>query len=336
MRNRRNGLIFILLLCSACSNPSDLFTAPLPNKTPASERTASKTDMTLTVSYNAWPGNYPLIVAREKGFFAKRGLTVNCVPYLDTQQQMTNFGAKICDGATLALGSMLEIAGRGSNIAVVLLMNKSDGADAVVAAASVQSISDLKGKRVGTGLGGFGELFVLEMLQRAGMSRSDVLWVNMDGSEIPERIKRGEIDAGGTWEPYVTQAKNLGAYPIYTSHESNLVLDAVAFHKSAIREKNQAVKAFVDGWFEAVAYWLAHQEETSDLLARTLNKPRTECILDGIRLFTREENQRSFQNRTSLESVWGISQRYAEFYASQGNANILTTVDDILDGSFIQ
>ena len=298
--------------------------------------TASKTDMTLTVSYNAWPGNYPLIVAREKGFFVNRGLTVICVPYTDTQQQVTDFGAKIFDGAALALGSMVEIAGRGSNISVVLLMDKSDGADAVVASPAIQKVSDLKGKRVGTVLGGFGELFVLEMLQREGLSRSDVVLRRMDGSEVPDRLKRGEIDAGGTWEPYVTQAQNAGAHPLYTSHESNLVLDALAFHKSVIRDKNKAVRAFVNGWFEAVAYWLAHQEETTDLLARTLNKPRTECVLEGIILFNREENRASYKNRTSPISIWGISQRYAEFCASQGNANILVKVDDILDESFLQ
>ena len=174
------------------------------------------------------------------------------------------------------------------------------------------------------------------MLQRAGLTRSDVIWLRMDGSEVPERLRRGEIDAGGTWEPYISQSQKEGFHALFTSRESDLVLDAIAFHKSVLQEKKQAVQAFVDGWFDAVAYWQTHKAETTALLAKTLEIPASECLLDGIRLFSREDNRHSFSDVASGQGARSISRRFAEFCASQGNANVLVNAEEILDASFLQ
>ena len=55
-----------------------------------------------------------------------------------------------------------------------------------------------------------GELLVLRYLARFGLSFDDVKLVNADASSVPELLKRGEVDVGHSWEPYVSMARNSG------------------------------------------------------------------------------------------------------------------------------
>lgn len=68
----------------------------------------------------------------------------------------------------------------------------------------IQSIYDLKNKRIGTGIGSSAHHFLVLLLERAGISVDDVEIVNLTPNDLGSALAAGQLDAGTTWEPYST------------------------------------------------------------------------------------------------------------------------------------
>jgi sulfonate transport system substrate-binding protein len=68
----------------------------------------------------------------------------------------------------------------------------------------IQSIYDLKNKRIGTGIGSSAHHFLILLLEQAGISVDDVEIVNLTPTDLGSALATGQLDAGTTWEPYST------------------------------------------------------------------------------------------------------------------------------------
>jgi len=89
---------------------------------------------------------------------------------------------------------------------------------------------------------------VLTVLKSHGLSSADIRLVDTDAAELLAKLKSGEVDAGHTWEPFVTQAKDEGARVLFTSAATpGLIQDVVAVRGEVLRERAQALSAFVKG-----------------------------------------------------------------------------------------
>jgi len=90
-------------------------------------------------------------------------------------------------------------------------------------------------------LGSFAEFFVLTVLKSHGLSAADIRLVDTDAAELPAKLKSGEVDAGHTWEPFVTQAKDEGARVLFTSAATpGLIQDVVAVRGEVLGEREGA------------------------------------------------------------------------------------------------
>ena len=94
--------------------------------------------------------------------------------------------------------------------------------------AGIGRLADLRGKRVATQLESSGEFFLDAMLRTVGLTAEDVERVHFMAhtakpiSDVPQALKRGEIDAVALWEPQPQRARvALGA-------------DAIEFHDPAV------------------------------------------------------------------------------------------------------
>jgi NitT/TauT family transport system substrate-binding protein len=201
----------------------------------------------------------------------------------------------------------------------------------------IKSVADLKGKRIGTKLGDFGELFVTKILETKGLSTQDVSLVNIEAGAIPAFLKSGEIQAGQTWEPYVSQAVKSGAKVLFTSKQMpGLIADVIVFQGNVLRDRPQDVKAFIRAWFQAQNYWKANPEESKAIIAKTLNiKPETISI-DGIQLSTLQDNLKAFTPGSTTESLYHTAKLYADFYTRTGGLNAAPDIQKLIDPSFVQ
>jgi len=69
----------------------------------------------------------------------------------------------------------------------------------------VQTLEQLKGKKIGTGKGSIGHQLVLAALEKAKLTKDAVQLVFLPPADAKAAFVGGTIDAWSTWEPYVAQ-----------------------------------------------------------------------------------------------------------------------------------
>ena len=289
----------------------------------------------LRFAHNLWPGYFPITIAKAKGFFKEQGVDVEIVFTEDQQPQIAAFYAGKYDGLALPLGSIIIASGNNPDIRVVYVIDDSVGGDAVVARSEIETIQDLKGKTIGATLGGFGELFVESMLQKAGLNRNDITLINTDSNHVPEWLASNRIQAGQAWEPYVSRAIKDGGRLLFSSEQTpGLIIDTIMFRGAVLRERPEDVRAFIRACFQAVDYWEAHPEEVRTLLAQTLKIQPEEISLKGIKLLQVDDNRRAF-DRDNPHSLYHNARRYAEFYIRTGSLGRMPDIDKLIDDAFL-
>ncbi|MBD2611186.1 MAG: ABC transporter substrate-binding protein [Nostoc sp. ZfuVER08] len=138
--------------------------------------------------------------------------------------EQANFTAGKYDGISLSLGSLIVLSATNPDIQSVIVIDESTGADVVVAQSQIKTVADLKGKKLGANLGGFSEVFVTEMLKNANLTSEDVNLVKLEALEIPQHLKNNLIQAGHTWQPYLSEVMKLGGH-ILIYQQTNPRLD---------------------------------------------------------------------------------------------------------------
>ncbi|MBW3586591.1 MAG: ABC transporter substrate-binding protein, partial [Cyanobacteria bacterium 0813] len=205
----------------------------------------------LKVSFVPFVSYTPLIIAQKKGFFKAQGIDVELRYVNYSQLQDADFSAGKYDGIGLTLGDLVILSATNPDMQAVMVLDESTGADVVVAQSEIKTIPNLKGKKLGANLGSFSEVFVTEMLKTSKLTSDDVSLVKVEALEVPDRLQNNAIQAGHTWEPYLSEALKLGANILFTSKQTpGLILDLVAFRGEVIRDRPEDIRAFVRGWLQ--------------------------------------------------------------------------------------
>ncbi|MBW4683029.1 MAG: ABC transporter substrate-binding protein [Microcoleus vaginatus WJT46-NPBG5] len=312
-----------LLLVTACNGTK---TVTSPQESPP-----------LRIAYILWPGNFPMIIAQEKGFFTQQGVKVEPVYLQNYVASLSEFSAGQYDGVAVAMGSLMSIMGKNPDARVVLVTDQSAGGDAVVVQPNIQSVADLKGKRIGTKVGDFGELLVTTMLEKNGLTTDDVTLVNTEAEAIPARLQSGDIQAGQTWNPYLSEAVKAGAKVLFSTKQApGLVPNIIVFHGNVLSNRPNDIQAFTRAWFQALDYWQRNPEESNTLIVKKLKIKLEEVSLDGIDLFSRQDNLKAMTPGTTTESLYYTAKLYADFYIRTGGLSTSPDIQKSIDPSFVQ
>ncbi|MGQ0592327.1 MAG: ABC transporter substrate-binding protein [Gammaproteobacteria bacterium] len=291
---------------------------------------------TLRFGYDYWPGYYPALIAAEKGYFAEEGLIVKITKRDDTDALMADFGAGEYDAIGASLGDIVDLTLVHPDVRIILVTDISEGGDAVLARPGIEKVEDLRGRAFGVNLGSFAELFVLTVLKSHGLSSADIRLVDTDAAAVPAKLKSGEVDAGHTWEPFVTQARAEGARVLFTSAATpGLIQDVVAVRGEVLRERAKALSAFVKGWFKAVDYWKAHPDLGNTLAARVLKVGPNTISLEGIHLTTLQDNIQLFKAGETTRSTYYTARLYVDFFLGSGGLTRKPDVEHILEPRFL-
>ncbi|QLE44872.1 nitrate ABC transporter substrate-binding protein [Nostoc sp. C052] len=281
-------------------------------------------------------GEYPSIIAQEKGFFKAQGVDVELIHKRYIQLVQGNLSAGKYDGAISSLGGFIILSATNPDIQGVMVVNESTGADVVVAQSPIKTVADLKGKKLGANLGGFSEVFVTEMLKTANLSSDDVNLVKLEASEIPQRLKNNDIQAGHTWEPYLSEAKKkLGGHILFTSKQTpGLISDMMVFRGETIRDRPEDIRAFIRGWLQATTYWKANVQEGNAIISKALKIPINTISLEGVNLTDLDENKKLFQS-SNPHSIYKTAKIYADFFIRSGNVTRIPELKSLFNPSFL-
>jgi putative hydroxymethylpyrimidine transport system substrate-binding protein len=151
--------------------------------------------LTVMLDWFVNPDHAPLVVAREKGFFAEQGLEVELVVPADPNDPPKLVAAGQVDIAVSYQPQLhLQIAQGLPVVRVGTLVATPLNSLVVLADGPIRSVADLKGRKVGFSVGGFEDALLGAMLERHGLKLADVELVNVNFSLSPALIA-GQVDA---------------------------------------------------------------------------------------------------------------------------------------------
>lgn len=305
------------------------------DKSSTSEASAKQKPLRIAWSY--WLGYSPILIGLERGLFQKHGLTFDPVEYDVSAKQMPDFEAGLLDGGLFAYADALTLSARQRDAyRVILVCDNSNGADVIVASAEIAAVSDLRGKRIGAGVGSFGELLVRTMLAKNGLTVKDVELINMSAEGVPDALERNLVDAGQTWDPFAAKAVNNGNHLLFSSAETpGLIPDILLVRKEVVEKRPDELRQFVRGWFEAVSFIQQNEAAAKEIIARRTKKSVSSINLAGVRILDRQDNLDAFQKPDSPLSLRVSAETNLEFMLSTGALTDKPDLEQLLDSSIV-
>jgi NitT/TauT family transport system substrate-binding protein len=265
----------------------------------------------LRIGYSDWPGWVAWEIAVENQWFEEAGVDVE-FEWFDYIASMDAFAAGQLDAVGMTNGDTLVTGSAGVQGVMILLHDYSNGNDMIVAAPGIESVADLKGKKVGVEIGFVGHLLLLNALEKSGLSESDVELVNVPTNETPQVLASRDVDAIVAWQPNSSMALNAlpGSKAIYTSaDEPGLIYDMLSVSPVSLAQNKEDWRKVIDVWYRIVAYLDDAETRAMGIeimAARVgLTAAEYEPFLAGTRILTRQEAISFLVDKPGFESVYG-------------------------------
>lgn len=213
---------------------------------------AANTDVTIGIS--GWTGFAPLILAKDTGIFAKNGLNVDLkmIPQKDRLLAIAS-GSVQCAATTVETYIPWNLS--GVSIKQILMMDKSYGADGIVARNNIATVADLKGKSVAVDASGTTSYFGLAwILHKNGLNMKDIKVKTLDPSAAAQSFIAGQNDAAMTYEPYLSKvrADKKAGKILATTLQYPMVMDTVGCTSDWLAKNPVAAKAIVKSYYDAL------------------------------------------------------------------------------------
>jgi len=176
------------------------------------------------------------------------------------------------------LGDTPAIIGKaaGINTKIVGLTSTGPKSLAVVvpAKSGINSPKDLKGKKVAVVKGSYAHHLLVLVLQKGGLTTSDIKFINLSQADIATSIVNGTIDAAAIWDPLLTKLETQGAVRILADgtgiKKGALVIIASNDFVSKHRDQTKAIlKAYQRG----AEFIRSNPREAAQLITKDVNLP---------------------------------------------------------------
>lgn len=245
----------------------------------------------LQVGANVWPGNEPLFLARELGYYENS--RIRLVEYSSATQVLHAFRNQAIQVASLTLDEVLLLQASRLDSRVILVMDISNGGDAVLVKPEIKSLQGIRGRRVGVEGTALGAFFLARALQTVGLKPSDV---DIVPSEIDEQYRKyleGKVDAVVTFEPVRTRLIAQGAKQVFDSSQiPGEIVDVLVISKDMLESHPDQVEKLLKGWFRALDHLKTNPQDAAFLISKRLKISPEEVLASytGLKLPNLEDN----------------------------------------------
>jgi NitT/TauT family transport system substrate-binding protein len=220
----------------------------------------SKAEPPIRVGTNSWPGYEPLYLARDTGLLDPE--KVDLKRMRSTTEVMAAFGEHRVDAAAVTLDEAILLLAAGHDPRVVLVMDTSNGGDAVIGHPGLRSMRDLKGLRLGVEKTALGAYMATRALQSAGLSLKDVTVVNLPADRHAAAFLGDSVDAVVTFEPMKSALLLAGGVELFNSARiPGEIVDVLVVNRDFAAKHPGRVRTLLAGWFDALAFMKADPDK---------------------------------------------------------------------------
>lgn len=306
VRTLRSLIGFLLIIVSVFSIPLSASAAPLK------------------IAYSDWPGWIAWEIGIRKGWFQEAGVDVEFL-WFDYVPSMDAYVSGNVDAVCMTNGDALVTGATGKPSVGILINDFSNGNDMVVAAPTIRTMADLKGKKVGLEMGFVPHLLFLTGLEKAGLSEADVEIVNTPTNETPQVLASGAVSAIAAWQPNSGQALKAlnGSHPIFTSADApGIIYDLLYVSAESLEKRRADWLKVVEVWYRIVDFIRddANLDEALAILAsRVKVSPQEyEPFLKGTYILSLKEALERWKPGSGLGSVYGSTEYVDAFNLKYG------------------
>lgn len=262
----------------------------------------------LVLSYDDWLGYGLYEVARRRGSYAGHGL--RDVSFVDAREDklFTNALARGQIGAAcVGTNEAVALAARGLPIRIVMLLDWSMAADAVIAVPEIASIAALKGREVAFRAGSVNSILLNAALVDHGLEMHDIVPVTVPTEEAARLVASGRCPAAAVHEPFLSVARrqNPRLNVLYTAAaHPGLISDVLIVGEETMRRRPGQVFALISVWDEAVAYYRRETAACREIMARAAgsNVEELATAFDGISYYSLADNRRELGGQFSAKT----------------------------------
>lgn len=253
---------------------------------------------TFQLGLTQWIGYAPFFIAEDKGYYGDLGLDANIRFFGTEDQRNTALGGGKLDGANSMGTQALVLEDAGIPVKIVQVQDVSLTADAILAGPGIDSVSDLKGKKVAYEPGGgSSELMFLDALKLNGMSPDDVEGVPIPASDSAAALIAGKVDAAVTYEPYISEAVASGTASgikkIFTAGDDRgLVADVLVVPEDVASEKPNQIVALLRAWDDGLNFYKQNTEAGQKMTANAfgVSPEDLRSSFDGVEFYDTKQS----------------------------------------------
>jgi NitT/TauT family transport system substrate-binding protein len=303
----------------------------------AAEIPAKPESGTFRMGIEPWLGYGPWRVAAAQGMFERNGLDVKITNFTTDDQINAAFAAGKLDGTNIATHTALRFAAQGLPIKIVLLLDESTKADAILSGPDVNSIADLKGRKVAYEEGTTSDILLSYALAQSGLSKDDVEPVPIAAADAGSAFIAGRVPVAVTYEPYLTTAlkQDAGAKLLYTAGENpGLVGDVFVVSDDTLEQKPGQVAALVKTWGEAVEYYDQNKTESQAIIEKSVGaKPGDlRTAFAGVKLYSLADNKQQLEGEYATKTIQDVKKAAEDAGLLEGEVS----PQDIIVAKFVQ
>lgn len=218
------------------------------------------------------PDHAALVVARERGLFAARGLDVELIPASDPAAPPRLLAAGEAEIAVhYQPNLMLDVAAGLPLVRFATLVETPLNTLMTLQDGPIRSMADLKGRRIGYSVAGVENALLAGMLASAGLTLGDVTLVNVNFALTPSLLS-GSVDATiGAFRNFeLTQMRleKRDGRAFYPEEHGVPPYDELILVTRADLLADPRLPRFVDALEEASLFIANHPDEARDIFLR--------------------------------------------------------------------
>ncbi|MFA6401209.1 MAG: ABC transporter substrate-binding protein [Salinivirgaceae bacterium] len=246
----------------------------------------------MRIGMHVWPGFEPLFLARQGKSLDERDFRL--VEFSNGSEVGRAFRNGTLEAACLTLDEIFYMIQDGMDPVILIVMDDSYGADAVLARPEIKDLSGLKNKRIAVEVSAVEAYMLTRSLQKAGLTINDVTPVYLPIEKHILAYKDGLVDAVVTYEPVRTKLLAMGAVEVFNSSMiPGEIVDVLVVHRDYLEGHPERGISLKKAWFAALEQMHRSPRESAKFMAirEQITTEEFEKVLQKLHFPNEQENQ---------------------------------------------
>jgi NitT/TauT family transport system substrate-binding protein len=324
--SKRGGLKTLLGLCATLATASAFAAGPTP----------------LKIGTVVWIGYGPFYVAEALDLYKKYNLKVSLQVFTDPALIPAAIASGAIDGGHLTYDQVVGQVAEGKMQKVVMPIDYSNGGDAIVADASIKTVKDFKGKKIGFNPLSPSDFLLSYALKSNGLSDKDINAVSMTPEAVPAAMASGQMPIGVTYEPSLSQILSQGGGKkfkvVFSSKNApGLIADVMVFDEKVIKAKPTEISGIIKAYLDGMAYMKAKPDEAAKIIGKFMGVTPKEVKeqLSGVYNIPLAEMPKAFVQSKETTSYYGSGAVIGDLLKAKGQIKTIPATEATFDAQFV-